>query len=302
MNKMMSIEVNVIANKEQYIQKFLEYIDVSNNTIKEYSAGLKSFFQYCFNNNITQVERRDIINYRDELKDLGKSASTVNLYLASVKNFFKWLEYEGLYKDITRNIKALSVERQHKREGVTVEQLKQMLSVCKDARERLIILITSSTGLRCNELTNIRVQDFVNKNGTVCLYVLGKARQGLRTDYVVVPNEIYQEVQEYIKENDIKEYLFVSTSNNNKGNLMTTKAIRNIVNKIYDKIGLDSNLYVFHSLRHGFCNISLTNNIDIVEVSKAMRHKSIQTTMNYVRDIEAKDNRCFATVSGLVLN
>ena len=302
MNKIMNINTNVIANKEQYIQKFLEYIDVSNNTIKEYSAGLKRFFEYCYVNNITQVERRDIINFRDGLKEQQKSSSTINLYLASVKNFFKWLEYEGLYKDVTRNIKALSVERHHKREGVTVEQLKQMLSVCENPRERLIILIASSTGLRCNELTNIRVQDFVDKNGTICLYVLGKDRQGQRTDYVVISNEIYQEVQNYIRDNNIQEYLFVSTSNNNKGNLMSTKAIRNIVNKIYNKAGLDPELYVFHSLRHGFCNISLTNNIDIVEVSKAMRHKSIQTTMNYVRDIEAKDNRCFATVGGLVLN
>lgn len=302
MNKLMDMNVNVIANKEQYIQKFLDYIDVSDNTIKEYSAGLKRFFQYCFEKNITQVERGTIIEFREELKSLQKSPSTINLYLASVKNFFKWLEYEGLYKDVTRNIKALSVERHHKREAVTVEQLKQMLSVCKDARERLIILIASSTGLRCNELTNIRVQDFVDKNGTICLYVLGKARQGQRTDYVVISNEIYEEVKSYIQSNNIQEYLFVSTSNNNKGNLMSTKAIRNIVNRIYKEVGLDSSLYVFHSLRHGFCNISLTNNIDIVEVSKAMRHKSIQTTMNYVRDIEAKDNRCFATVGGLVLN
>ena len=83
---------------------------------------------------------------------------------------------------------------------------------------------------------------------------------------------------------------------------MSTRAIRDIVNRIYEKAGLDKNLYVFHSLRHGFCNISLMNDIDIVEVSKAMRHKSIQTTMTYVRDIEAKDNKCFATVGNLVLN
>lgn len=302
MDKLMDVNANVIANKEQYIQKFLEYIDVSDNTIKEYSAGLKRFFQYCFEKNITQIERKDIIEFREELKALQKSPATINLYLASVKSFFKWLEYEGLYKDVTRNIKALPIERQHKREGVTVEQLKQMLSVCKDTRERLIILIASSTGLRCNELTNIRVQDFVDKNGVICLYVLGKARQGQRTDYVVISNEIYEEVKSYIQSNNITEYLFVSTSNNNKGNIMSTKAVRNIVNKIYAKVGLDPSLYVFHSLRHGFCNISLTNNIDIVEVSKAMRHKSIQTTMNYVRDIEAKDNRCFATVGSLVLN
>lgn len=302
MNKMINTNINVIANKEQYIQKFLEYIDVSNNTIKEYTAGLKRFFQYCYDNEINQIERQNIIDFREELKQLGKEPSTINLYLASVKNFFKWLEYEGLYKDITRNIKSLPVEKGHKREAVTVEQLKLMLASCKDEREKLIVLLAISTGLRCNELRNIRVQDFINKNGTICLYVLGKARQGLRTDYVVIPKELYEMVKKYIENNNIKEYLFVSTSNNNKGNLMSTRAIRDIVNKIYDKIGLDKNLYVFHSLRHGFCNINLMNNIDIVEVSQAMRHKSIQTTMTYVKDIEAKDNKCFATVSSLVLN
>lgn len=302
MNEILNIKQNVIANKEQYIQKFLEYIDVSNNTIKEYTAGLKRFFQYCFDNNIEKVERQDIINFREFLKESEMQPSTINLYLASIRNFFKWLEYEEAYKNITQNIKSLPVERGHKREAITVEQIKHILSFCKDEREKLIILITITTGIRCNELRNIRVQDFINKNGVVCLYVLGKARQGLRTDYVVIPEELYKQIQDYIAANNITEYLFVSTSNNNKGNVISTKAIRNIVNSLYEKAGLDNKLYVFHSLRHGFCNISLNNNIDIVQVSKAMRHKSIQTTMTYVRDIEAKDNKCFATVGNLVLN
>ena len=302
MNSIMNINTNVIANKEQYIEKFLEYIDVSNNTIKEYAAGLKRFFNYCYEKGVVDVDRQDIINFREYLKESSKEASTINLYLASVKNFFKWLEYEGVYKDITRNVKSLPVEKGHKREAVTIDQLKNMLSLCKDKRERLILLITISTGLRCNELRNIRIEDFVERNGTICLYVLGKGRSGLKTDYVVIPNELYKEILDYVADNKITDYLFVSNSNNNKGNLISTRAIRNIVNKIYEKAGLDKDLYVFHSLRHGFCNISLLNDIDIVEVSKAMRHKSIQTTMTYVRDIEAKDNKCFATVSSLVLN
>lgn len=302
MNSIMNVNTNVIANKEQYIEKFLEYIDVSNNTIKEYAAGLKRFFKFCYDNQIQEVGRQDVIDFREFLKSSNREPSTINLYLASVKNFFKWLEYEGVHKDITRNIKALPVEKGHKREAVTVEQLKMMLSFCKDKRERLILLITISTGLRCNELRNIRITDFIERNGTVCLYVLGKARAGLKTDYVVIPDSLYKEIKDYIQENNITDYLFVSTSNNNKGNIMSTRAIRDIVNKIYEKAGLNKDLYVFHSLRHGFCNISLMNDIDIVEVSKAMRHKSIQTTMTYVRDIEAKDNRCFAVVSSLVSN
>ena len=300
MNEIINVNVNVIANKEQYIQKFLDYVDVSNNTIKEYKAGLKRFFQYCYDKEIKQIDRQTIIDFREDLKKDNKKAATINLYLTSVKNFFKWLEYENLYKDITRNIKSLPIEQGHKREAVTQEQLKLLLDSCENKRERLIILITISTGLRCNELRNVRIQDFIDKNGTICLYVLGKARQGLKTDYVVISNKLYKEILEYIKENNITDYLFVSTSNNNKGNLMSTRAIRDIVNKIYSKAGLDKNLYVFHSLRHGFCNINLENNIGIVEVSKAMRHKSIQTTMTYVKDIEAKNNKCFATISNLV--
>lgn len=302
MNSIMNINTNVIANKEQYIEKFLEYIDVSNNTIKEYAAGLKRFFNYCYEYNIVEVKRQDVINFREYLKESNKEASTINLYLASVKNFFKWLEYEGVYKDITRNVKSLPVEKGHKREAVTVEQLKTMLSFCKNKRERLILLITITTGLRCNELRNIMIGDFKEKNGSICLYVLGKARAGLKTDYVVIPQDLYQEIKDYIRDNNITDYLFVSNSNNNRGNLMSTRAIRDIVNSIYERAGLNKDLYVFHSLRHGFCNISLMNDIDIVEVSKAMRHKSIQTTMTYVRDIEAKDNRCFAAVGSLVLN
>lgn len=302
MNNLVNINTNVIANKEQYIEKFLEYIDVSDNTIREYTTGLKKFFEYCDNNYVREITRQTIINFRDFLKQNDKEASTINLYLVSVKSFFKWLEYEGIYKDITRNIKTIPVAKEHRREAVTVEQLKEMLSFCDNSREKLILLITITTGLRCNELRNIKISDFVVDNEIVKLYILGKARGGFKTDYVIVPSNLYQQIINYVNQNNITDYLFVSTSNNNKGNIMSTKAIRNIVNKIYERTGLDKNLYVFHSLRHGFCNISLLNNIDIVQVSKAMRHKSIQTTMTYVKDIEAKDNKCFATVSNLILD
>ena len=206
MNNLIETNVNVIANKEQYIQKFLEYIDVSDNTLQEYVIGLRRFFNYCAQNEVQQVERTTILNYREDLKEQGKEASTINLYLSSVKSFFKWLEYEGLYKDITRNIKAIPVETGHKREAFTIEQIRQLLSVCSNLKEKLIISLATSTGLRCNELRNVRVQDFVDRNGTICLYVLGKARQGMRTDYVVVSNQLYQEVQQYINEYNITEY------------------------------------------------------------------------------------------------
>lgn len=295
-----SVDSNVIANKNYLIMRYLNYIDVSSTTQKEYYSGLKMFFEYCRQNNINDIERKTIIEYRDHLRNEGKSANTINLYLVSVKNFFKWLEFEGIYKDVTKNIKAMPVQSTHIRESLDVEQVKELLKFCQDDKERLIISLAVTTGIRCNEMCNIRVQDIVNKNGINCLYILGKARQGMRTDYVVISDDILSQIKQYIKAHNVTEYLFTSNSNNSKGQALSTRSMRDIVNKIYERAGIKNSNLVFHSLRHSFCNINLKNGNDITEISKAMRHRNITTTMRYVKDIEAENNKCFSTVNDLL--
>lgn len=293
-------ENNIIEQNESLIGKYLDYIDVSENTQKEYYSGLKLFFEYCKLNNINNIQRNDIIDYRQYLQQQGKSANTINLYLVSIKNFFKWLEYEGLYKDISKNIKSMPISSVHTRDTLNINQIKQLLNYCQNDKERIIISLAISTGMRCNEMCNIRVQDFASKNGVNCLYVLGKARNGMRTDYVIVPDNILNDIKQYIINNNINEYLFISNSNNNKGKPISTRSMRDIVNNIYQRAGIKNENIVFHSLRHSFCNLNLQNGIAIQEVSMAMRHKSIATTMRYVKDIEAQNNKCFNNISNLL--
>lgn len=294
------IKMNMISNKEQYIEKYLKYIDVSDNTSKEYAIGIRNFFEYCNVNEINNVQRENIIQYREQLKQEGKKANTINLYLASIKSFFKWLEYEEVYKNITDNIKSVPVAKLHVREAFTIEQLKTILDNCKTLREKIIILLATNCGLRCNEMCNIRISDFQIKQDVVCLYVLGKARQGQKADFVVVDNKTYQLIKEYIEEYSITDYLFTSTSNYKNGNPITTRAMRKIFNKILERCDMKDNLHTFHSMRHSFCNINLENGVSIQEVSMAMRHSNISTTMHYVKDIEAKNNKCFNTINNLI--
>lgn len=294
------INNNIIQKQEELINKYLNYIDVSNQTEKEYSFGLKNFFDYCNTNNITDIQREHIIAYRNYLQKQNKSANTINLYLVSVKNFFKWLEYEGIYKNIAQNIKAMPIESTHVRSALNIDQVKQLLQYCNSDKERLIISLAITTGIRCNEMCNIRLQDFVEKNGKTCLYVLGKARKGMKTDYVVITDDVLKQVKEYIKANNIQDYLFTSNSNNSKGKPISTRSMRDIVNKIYERAGIKNENLVFHSLRHSFCNISLESGIPLQEVSMAMRHKGIATTMRYVKDIESQNNKCYNNVSSLL--
>ena len=149
-------------------------------------------------------------------------------------------------------------------------------------------------------MCNIRVQDFVIKNDKVCLYVLGKARQGMRTDFVVISNELFEQIKQYINDNNITEYLFTSNSNNSKGKVVSTRTMRDVVNNIYKRSGLKNKDLVFHSLRHSNANLSIQNGIDIREVSQNLRHKNIQTTLIYLHDLEMTNNKCSNTISNLL--
>lgn len=300
MENLITYETDLIRKREEYVNKFLNYIDVSKLTEKEYETGLRMFFEYCVENKIQNVKREDIINYRDLLQLQGKAANTINLYLTSIKTFFKWLSYEGLYRNIAENIKSLPVETTHIRQSLSLEDSKKLISICKDEREEIIITLALTTGIRCNEMCNIRLQDFVQKNGKICLYVLGKARKGTKSDFVVISETVFKKIGQYVKDNNITDYLFISRSNNNKNKPISTRSMREIVNNVYERAGMKNKNLVFHSLRHSNASLSIQNGIDIREVSQNLRHKSITTTMRYLHDLEMINNSCSNSVTNLL--
>lgn len=288
----------VVLNYNNLIERFLNYIDVSTNTLQTYKRCLKQFMLYLNENNIKNPTREDILNWKEYLMQNNKP-NTVNLYLVSVKSLFKWLEYEEITKDITKNIKSISISTEHLRQAFNIEQIKIMLENCNDLREKMIISLTFSCGIRANELVNIRLEDFKEKNGVLILYLLGKGRE-YKQDYVVIPENIRKLLLEYINEYKIQDYLFVSTSNNNNGGKLTTKTIRYITNKLFEKCGFKDNEHSFHSLRHAFATESIKSGIDIREVSQALRHKSLNVTMHYLHDLEKTQNKCSTNVASLL--
>lgn len=280
-------------------EQFIRYIDVSEKTVETYSGNLRQFIKYMQENGIKNPTREDIIAYREFLKE-HYELNTVNGMMISIRQFFKFLEYKGIYKNITDNIKGVKIENYHKREYLTLEQCKSVLNASKNMREKVLFTITFTCGLRANEVANIRLKDFTIKGGKHCLYILGKGRDG-KQDYVVVSDETFNLIQEYVKQYNIQDYLFVSESNNNKGGKVATCTLRRIINKMYERVGIVGKEYVFHSLRHSFATLSLQNGLDIREVSKGLRHKSVTTTEIYTHDLEKINNQCSNTISNMLL-
>lgn len=289
-----------IEKKEQLKKEFLNYIDVSKKTQETYQNGLNAFYEYIYINNIKNPSREDILGFREHIKQ-HLSVSTVNTYMIGIRNFFKWLEYAGLYKNITENVKGLKIGNSHRKESLTPDQCQKILGSAKNLREKIIFLLATTCGLRANELVNIRLEDFKIKQDKVCLYILGKDRD-FKEDFVIVDKQVYDYIQEYIQKYNIEDYLFVSTSNNNNNGKLTTKTIRLIVKNMLKRIGIDSLDYSLHSLRHTFATLSIKNGQDIRSVSQALRHKSISTTTIYLHDLEKIENKCSSSVSDLLLS
>ena len=276
--------------------QFINYIDVSDKTIETYSGALRNFIKYMQRNNIKNPTRDNIIAYREYLKD-NYEINSVNGIMIALRQFFKFLEYSNIYKNITENVKGIKVEEYHKWEYLTLEECKKVLNESKNLREKTLFILATTCGLRANEVVNIRLKDFTLKGGKHCLYILGKDRDG-KQDYVVVSDETFSLIQEYVLQYNIQDYLFVSNSNHNKGGKLSTCTLRRIINAMYERVGLKDEHRVFHSLRHSFATLSLENGVEFREVSKGLRHKNTKTTEIYVHDLEKVHNKCADTMLG----
>lgn len=289
---------DLISNDQNIIERYLQFIDVTDNTIDTYKNGLKMLFLYLKEKGVKNPTRQDIVDFRESLK-IGHSLSTVNTYLISIRNFFKWLEYENIYKDITKNIKGVQVSREHKREALTETQINLVLQNVKNNKEKLIFLLGVCCGCRANEICNIRLDDFVVKGDKILLYLLGKGRDG-KVDYVPISNDLYEFIEQYIKEYNIVDYLITSDYKSD-GSKVTNKTIRYIVKQMLRRVGIDDDKYSMHSCRHSFATISIKNGADIRQVQQALRHRSLETSMIYLHDLDARNNPCGNIVTKLVL-
>lgn len=287
------------VNLDNLMQKYLNYIDVSDNTTRTYNVGLAQFNEYLKQNDIVEPTREDIIAFREYIK-LEHKPNTVNAYMIAIRNFYSWLEYEGITKDIAKKIKGIKLENIHLKRGLSKEEITQVLNVCKDTREELMIKLMITCALRINEVANIQLQDFYNDKGVIMLKILGKARNGLKQDSVKIDDRLFNLIKEYCNEYKPTDYLFYSTSNHNKGGKVTTKTLRLIVNNLFKRANLDTERLTPHSTRHTSVELALESGISIQEVSEFVRHRSISTTLVYAKELNQRNSTIANTLGDFV--
>ena len=278
---------------KEHIQPFLNSLDIRRSSKYTYQRQLKEFFSWCKKAGITAIEREQLLQYKDYLKNERKLAAfTIGGYLTAVRRFFEWLEMSKMHPNVARGIKGPTRKRGFKKDALTVDQAKMILNSIKrrslaGKRDYALINLMIRTGLRTIEVVRALREDMRSQGGETVLFIHGKGRDAkdelvLLTEYTLTPIMDYLKARSSIKNEDP---LFVSHSTKNFGQALTTRSVSRIVKNRLKKVNLDDSRLTAHSLRHTAITLSLLAGATPQEARAMARHSDINTTLIYAHNI-----------------
>lgn len=293
---------DIISN---LIPEFLSHVQVSDASRKAYARSLKSFVRYLESNAVDVINQQTIIDYKTSLESRQLSVATKQNYFVAVKVLFVWLSTVGICSNFTHGIKVPKVGKTFKKKSLDTKDSAGLIesidvATAKGKRDLAIIALMLFCGLRCVEIQRANIGDLDSKLEFLSVQGKGKLE---KTDRVRIGEKLREILKSYLATIDTankNQPLFFSTSNNHKNQRLTTYSISQIAKKALRRYGIDDRQVTAHSLRHSTATIALKQGLPIDEVSKAMRHASINTTMIYNHARDEETNRTEATIENAV--
>jgi integrase/recombinase XerC/integrase/recombinase XerD len=276
----------------ELIAQFIASQDVRTSSKGLYGRTLKQYFNWLHGSGIQiqDVTRVEILRYKQEILDNGLSPLTVGSYLTVVRKFYEWAEGNKYYPNVAKGIKTPHRRQQFRKQALTQTQSTALLEYYQSRAKRdyAIVNLLLRTGLRTIETIRANVDDITFKAGKRVLLVHGKGRDE-KDNFVILTDKANQSIADYLHTRGrVKsgEPLFISTSNNSKGDRLTTRTISYIAKEGLKAIGLDGKEFTAHSLRHTTAVNILRQGGTIEDAQGVLRHSSPATTQIYTATIK----------------
>lgn len=294
------------------LQRFIEYVDVRETTMKSYAVCLRSFGEWLQGNHVTQPQRADILAYKEYLATphrrrarydrpnsrpgsvITLAAGTQQRYLRAVKLFFAWTAQEGLYPNVADRVKGAKCKADNThRDPLQREDAMRVLeaidrSTTAGKRDYAVILLAITCGLRVIELVRANYGNLETLAGEHVLYIQGKGHDEADTYKKLTP-EVYAALTDYLKTRgtlDPSAPLFASESHRNMGGRITEPSMCRIIKNCLKAAGFDSHRISAHSLRHTSVTMLLESGATIQEAQQHARHASPETTGIYAHNLQ----------------
>jgi len=271
------------------ITSFLNYLALekkySKHTITAYQNDLNSFQAFCDqefgNESIATVNYAQIRNWIVSLVNSKISNRSINRKVSSLKSFYKFLQK---IKQIEVNPlvkhQALKVLKQVQVPFSEKEIFSVLNAVDKEGdfesvRNKLIVELFYSTGMRRNELINIKITDIDDVNETV--KVLGKRN---KERYIPLLKSVRESLKKYHEfrggiENE-EPYLFLTKNGKKIYDTLVYRVINNYFSAVSSKVKKSP-----HVIRHSFATHLLNEGADLNAVKELLGHSSLASTQIY---------------------
>jgi len=282
---------------EAMIEEFLCSQDVRPSSCATYRREIRAFFSWLDVNKAETLTDEDILRFKRSLDERGLSSLTITNYLVAVRKFFAWTETKGYYPNVAKTIKGAKRTKGFRKDPLTPEQVKGLLAEIdrttpEGKRDYALVNLFIRTGLRTIEVIRANAGDIRQQGGDALLYIQGKGRDG-KDEFVLLTEATLRPIREYLASRKAvkdEEPLFVSLSNRNGGERLSTRSLRRIVKNRLRGIEIEDKRITAHSLRHTAITLSLLGGATIQEAQALARHADINTTLVYAHNINRVAN------------
>ncbi len=274
--------MNILKNQAK---KFLEYLtyqkNCSVNTIRGYKKDIYQFLNFLKKNKINDfndVSYNILISYLGYLRSYKYSENTIGRKVASLKSFFKFLSKRKFIKSNPVAILSSPKKAEKLPAFLTIEEVEKILNLptkntWKSLRDKAILELLYSTGIRVGELTSLKVED-INFLDEI-IKVKGK---GKKERIVPIGKYALKALLEYIERRPNKKEKTIFLNKYNKP--LTERSVERIIDKYSKKAGINKKVTP-HTFRHSFASHMLDRGADLRTVQELLGHERITTTQIY---------------------
>ncbi|PHR69208.1 MAG: integrase [Lutibacter sp.] len=278
------------------IKSFIDYLSFekkySAHTITAYQNDLKSFQEFCVqkyqDGDLLSVNYSQIRAWIVSLVDADISNRSVNRKVSSLKSFYK---FQQKAKQIKENpLKKHQALKVSKRVQVPFSE-KEIISVLNQfvvdndftsLRNKMMVELLYSTGIRRNELINLKVKDVDFSNNTI--KVLGKRNKDRFVPLLLsVKDSIKKYLLEREKENLTIDFLFFTDKRKKLYPTLVYRVINEYFSTVSSKVKKSP-----HVLRHSFATHLLNEGADLNSVKELLGHSSLASTQVYTHSSMSK--------------
>lgn len=260
---------------QNYLQEFLDVKALegcSKVTIENYKFNLNKFL-LGVGKDPTEIATQDIRKYlADYKRERGVSNTTLDNMRRVFQSFFTWMHREGyIIKDPCAAVNKIRADKIIKN-PYSDEEMELMREAAKNLREKAIIEVLYSTGMRIGELEKLNKDDIDFVNGKAIVFGKGAKE---REVYFNVKAQLA--LKKYLENrNDNNEALFVGLQS--PYNRLKVSTYEKILRELGGRCGVHCHP---HRFRRTCATILLNKGMPIQEVSKVLGHAKLETTLIY---------------------